>query len=625
MNIFFDIESKSFADLPEVGAYRYSEDESTDIICIAYAVEDGPIKTWIPGQPGPVEFLHPDAVFIARNALFEYAMSRNVLVKKYGFPPRMNDPANYICTAALSRMHGLPASLEPCAEYINKTHKKLPDGKRLIQLYSKPVKDKKTGALSFRPIPPEDMDKFLAYNMDDVAADRECFSTLMKLPNVALERGAFVHDLNMNADGVRIDTAALDKVLAVFGAATTRAEAAQDSHGVNVRSPKQLKEWLAGKGYEIPDTRIDTIETLYEETQDSDVKEVLALRMFLGKASVKKYAALKDRVSPDGRLRYFMRYHGAHTGRYTSEGFQLHNLPKSKTSAEKIEELIQTVDTLTDFPAIIDAGKKILPGLILPDEGHVFLLGDFAAIEARGIAYLAGCSQLLEQFAAGKDIYTEMAKRINSAKPNRQLGKAVILGCGYSMSWRKFYETCLKWGIDVDLAMAEQAVKAYRAQYAEIPAFWYGLERAFRDCWNTKQPQRVGKYIAMERGSNFIKIALPSGRRLFYHQIQIDPRTNDISHYSFSRKMRVHVYGGILAENVTQAMCRDILVDRIMELEKRGIGVKMHVHDEAVAQVPVEKVVDKQKEFDEIMNTAPSWLPGFPLKTESEVSKSYHK
>lgn len=623
--IFFDIETKSFADLPEVGAWRYAEDASTDIICLAYAVNDGPVKTWEPGQPGPVEFIDPETVFIARNALFEYAISVNVLVKKYGFPLRMKDPNNYICTAALSRMHGLPASLEPCAEYINKTHKKLPDGKRLIQLYSKPVKDKTTGALSFRPVPAEDMQKFLDYNIEDVESDRECYTTLEKLPNVRLERGAFVHDLTMNAEGVRIDTEALDKVLAVFDAATTRAEAAQESHGVNVRSPKQLKDWLLGKGYDIPDTKIDTIETLYDETQDSDVKEVLALRMFLGKASVKKYAALKDRVSPDGRLRYFMRYHGAHTGRYSSEGFQLHNLPKSKANADKIDELVEGIDAITDFPALIDAGKKILPGLILPDSGHVFLLGDFAAIEARGIAYLAGCRQLLEQFAAGKDIYTEMAKRINPASPNRQLGKAVILGCGYGMGINKFHDTCMKWGIDVDANTTAQAVKTYRSQYEEIPAFWYALERAFRECWTTRRPQSVGKFTAMERGSNFIKIVLPSGRRMFYHQVQIDPKTNDLSHFSFARKMRVHVYGGVLAENVTQAMCRDILVDRIMEIEKRGIKVKMHVHDEAVAQVPLEKVVDKQKEFDEIMNTAPAWLPGFPLKTESEVSRRYHK
>ena len=69
--IFFDIETRSFADLPEVGAYRYSEDDSTGVICLAYALNDGDIKTWVPGEPGPVEFLHPDAVFVARNALFE--------------------------------------------------------------------------------------------------------------------------------------------------------------------------------------------------------------------------------------------------------------------------------------------------------------------------------------------------------------------------------------------------------------------------------------------------------------------------------------------------------------------------------------------------------------------------
>ena len=645
--LYIDVETRSKTDIKTAGAWRYSEDPEADCICIAWAIDGSPVSCMSPDKASHVFVQDPgdDVLFVARNAQFEYAIFCNILIPRYGFNPAYADPTRWVCTAALSRMHGLPASLEASADYLNKRFKKLPDGKRLISLYCIPATDRKTGEKRYRPIPPDDWEKMLEYNKIDVESDREAYGVLSRLPNDAIERPYFLHDLAMNARGLRIDTAALDKLLLVFDAATDDVNSAQrkltslvtDKNGktvekpLNVRSPKNLQAWLEARGVVIDDCKVDTIEAAYDDADaagNEEIKKVLAWRLFLGKASVKKFKAAKDRVSPDGRLRYFLRYHGAHTGRASGEGFQVHNLPKAKwekgvNPCQEIDRLIKTITPSMPYKELIDAGKKILPGLIIPDDGNVFIAGDFAAVEARGIAYLAGCETLLARFASGADIYTELATRINPAKPNRQLGKAAILGCGYGLGIKKFKDICVKWGIDVPPQVAENAVTTYRTTYPEIPAFWYSLEEAFRACLLSRTPQRVGR-IKFERGGNYIRVGLPSGRWLFYHQPQL--KDGELSYMNFGKKgARVKIWGGVLAENITQAFCRDILLDRVLTLEKRGLPVVFHVHDEIISEVSAKKAPEKQKVFDLILNTAPDWCKGFPLKTESEVNSRYRK
>lgn len=654
--LHLDVETRSEADLKAVGPWKYSEHPTTDCLSIAWAYNQNKITSCqIIGKQNISSILsdyaqYPDIIFIARNALFDYAIMKNVLIPKYGFHPAFGDPSRWYCTAALSRMHGLPASLEDSAAYLNKTHKKLPDGKRLIQLYSIPVTDRKTGKKRFRPIPPEDMKKWLEYDKGDVAADREAFDTLYKLKNAQLEFPVFQHDFALNIKGVRIDTAGLAHLLDVVEKATERAMKDQRKYSVtwkkkdgqeytdvlNVRSVPKLKAWLQSRGFDISNTRIETLEEIYDNL-DSDqltpelikeVKEVLSFRFFLAKASLKKYRAAFNRVSNDGRLRYFLKYFGAHTGRYAGEGFQIHNLPKTKwpDSADpvnEIERMIKEITPDTPYNDIVERGKKILPGLMIPDKGNIFIAGDFASVEARGVAWLAGCERMLKEFRSGADLYVDMAKRINRTKPNRPLGKAAVLGCGYGMGVNKFYTTCQKWGIDIDMSTAEKAVTAYREIFAEIPRFWYALEDAFRTTWLIKKPHTVG-LLHFERGGNYIRIRFPSGRWLYYHQVKIEG--GQISYCNFGRKgARVNIWGGVLAENITQALCRDVLVDRMYECEKNKLPIALHVHDEIVIEVGKKRAKESQKIFDKILNTAPQWAKGFPLKTESEITRRYHK
>ena len=65
------------------------------------------------------------------------------------------------------------------------------------------------------------------------------------------------------------------------------------------------------------------------------------------------------------------------------------------------------------------------------------------------------------------------------------------------------------------------------------------------------------------------------------------------------------VFGGLIAENATQALCRDIFVDALLRLEAAGYRPVAHLHDEFVCEVP--DGFGSIEEFRAIITQAPSW------------------
>ena len=625
--MFVDYETRSFADLPKIGAWRYSEHESTEIIVMCYKLLGSPVvEHWIPGQPIPDLIKNHKGLFCCHNVNFELAISINVL----SVVPRMCDPNNWIDTSAMARQSGLPRSLEDVGNVLNLTEQKLDIGKKLIRKFSMPVKKK--GHIFFNTPTKEEFEQFLIYCKQDVVVTEKVFLCLSKLSNYDIDYNVFKQDTRVNTQGIPVDMIGLNKILTIINEKKELAEKeALNKFGVNVKSPKQVKDFLKAKGIIVENAQEATITNIYNTTMDPEIKGLCEYRLFLAKASTSKFQSLADRVSPDGYIRQTLVYHGAHTGRWSGKGFQPHNMAKTNTNEQEIEELLKSFSVDTPMADMVLASKKILPGLIQAPPGYKFLFGDFAAIEARGVAFVSGCKVLIDLFKAAGPIYETMAGRIyNKAiadvnKKERQLGKQAILGCGYSMGVKKFIATCDKYKIDVTDSMAEKAVYTYRNTYKEIPELWKKLEYAFKTCFhaNPGKAFKVNQYITFERGKSFISVLLPSGRKIYYHKIQKDSR--GYSYFNYAQKGRVYVYGGILTENIIQAISRDIMADCMQRLEEAGFDIRFHTHDEVVTMIK-DVDVDKQvKVFDHIMNTEPEWLKGFPLKTESEISRRYHK
>ena len=331
-------------------------------------------------------------------------------------------------------------------------------------------------------------------------------------------------------------------------------------------------------------------------------------------------------------LRVPLKYYGGHTGRWSGGGgINLQNLG-GKGRGKPIHPLI----------------SKVRNCLLAP-EYHTLAIVDSRQIEARKLAWIAGCDILLEGFADGQDIYSEFASGLfncrvwnpddNDDSPEakvagirRGFGKDAILGCGYGMGANKFYMRCrendslrpLFDSGEYDFDFIQKLIKVYRTTYPEITAFWSAIEKAFK--WVVRYPNQTFEIadgrIKVWRDGTTVCCRLPSGRVLYYRHMVID-QTGNLK-YMGGRKT-VHTWGGALTENVVQAMSRDLLGYWTLEFEKEGYPIVLHAHDEDVACVPEYNADEILNRMSEIMRGGPDWAEGMPLDMEGKLSAYYKK
>jgi DNA polymerase I - 3'-5' exonuclease and polymerase domains len=338
------------------------------------------------------------------------------------------------------------------------------------------------------------------------------------------------------------------------------------------------------KVLKLPDLTKATVKSALS-TSSGDNFRILQLRQQLSLTSNAKYAALLDAVSPDGRIRDLLVYHGASTGRWSGKLVQIQNLVKATLNPMEIDKAILCLKDTPDFFSVcydvLPTLSSCIRGMFVSTPGHKMYITDFSAIEARVVMWLAGAENGLTLFRqqdkdpSVPDIYVYMARSIHNKatltkkdKKERQLGKQTVLGCGYGMGVTKFIDTCAKYEVEVTPQLAERAVYQYRNVFSMVPKFWYAMEEAAKQTVLSGKPHRCGKilwYIDKE----FLRMQLPSGRTIVYHR----PKVNAEGELSFlavnsvTNKYEVEkTWGGKLVENATQAVARDIMVDTMFGL-----------------------------------------------------------
>jgi DNA polymerase len=100
------------------------------------------------------------------------------------------------------------------------------------------------------------------------------------------------------------------------------------------------------------------------------------------------------------------------------------------------------------------------------------------------------------------------------------------------------------------------------------------------------------------------------------HYMSVDGKTK--------KWQETHTYGGKLTENVVQALSRDILAEAMTRLDAEGYPIVLHVHDEIVAEVEVDRIWDLSL-FEIYMKRVPSWAAGLPIAVEGWKGKRYRK
>ncbi len=681
--LVLDVETSSGVDI-KVGSWPYSEHESTLVLCLwfCYATKSGR-RTWFPWEPGdqlPLElrdFIRCGGLIVAHNTGFERAIWENILRPKFAFPGV--DIDQWRDTQALGLALNLPAfGLDALGKSLGLKIKKDKVGAALMKemacallidgewLYPKSECPKSRRRLS-------------KYCRRDVAVTADAYFKL--LPLTVTEQIIWLTDQRINARGVPLDVRFAKKCarMAERRKETLAIQAFCDSEGdlPNATGTPKLKKWLKEQGVKLPKIKrkrengdIVATETanrptceklILDSATPAHVRVVLENRLEANKAtSLAKLDQVPNIVGRDGRLRNALQYCGAHTGRWTSYGLQLHNLPKNKLTEEATKlaflccdaEDLDLLQIAEERP--LEAMSSLLRSMICASPGHELIAADYSAIEARVIAWLADQEDILEQFREGADVYVYSADGIGAltcshswrkgcvaCEKARQLGKVGVLALGYGMGDYRVYETTADWGVPLDLKASREFKKAWRETNAMIVHFWKDLEDAVRAViLNPKKAVRVGTRgcLRVSMGRNCLKIRLPSGRSLRYWRPRIRKvkkewtlvdddgvvykkrsSVEEIQFFSVSKSKKgmslESTYSGKLAENVTQAIARDLLGEALPRIEKvEPYELVMHVHDSAAAEVPAGE--GDVAEFEALMGHRPRWAAGLPLAVE---------
>lgn len=649
-----DIETYSSVDLAKAGVYAYTEAPDFDILLIGYKYDDEDevhvIDTLAVDRDFDEELYefrqaltNPSIVKTAFNANFE----RTCLAKWTG---AAMPPEEWRCTMIKALTMGLPGNLADVGMALGLPEDKLkdPQGKALIQFFSKPCKPTRTNGQRTRNLPAHDPEKwklFIAYNRQDVVTEQEILKRLAvyKIPDA--EQALWSLDQHMNDNGVKLDIPMVEKIVEYDTQRRQELqEEAQTITGLsNPNSLAQLKKWLASQGVEMASVTKDTIAEALAGDLPENVRRMLEIRTALGKTSVAKYSTMLTAVCQDHRLRGILQFYGANrSGRWAGRLVQTHNLAKnSLPDLDLARELaaagdFDTMQTLFGETAFVFS--ELIRTAFIPSDGCRFVVSDFAAIEARVISWISGEEWRLEAFRAGKDIYCETASQMYKVPVVkhgenghlRQKGKVAELACGYQGGIGAMKR--MDKGGTIPEEELQAVVDAWRAANPKIPKLWRTCELAAKTAIEEHRTVRIAHGITFSYINGNLFIKLPSGRRLCYWdtRLKLDPRDgrDHIVYMGVNQETKqwgeTETYGGKLVENIVQATARDCLAVAMTRVSELGYKIVMHVHDEMIVDVPNEDT-KAPAVINDIMGQPIDWAPGLPLKGDTYETPFYKK
>lgn len=458
-----------------------------------------------------------------------------------------------------------------------------------------------------------------------------------------------------------------------------------DSTDGAVSSASQRDELLSyillEHGVSLPDMRADTLRRRADDPNlPAAVRHLLSLRLEATKTSTAKYKAIVNAASADGRVRNTLQFCGAQrTGRWAGRTFQPQNLPRPSPGfdGEAQDNAIEAIKAGTAdllYDDVMRLTSDCIRGCIIAPPGKKLVVADLSNIEGRALAWLAGEDWKLEAFRQfdaghGHDLYKlAYGKSFNTDpgtvdKQQRQIGKVQELMLGYEGGVGAYLTGAATYGFDVgDLAdKVKAATPVDRWERALDSHEWfkkkgltYGLPvphwvacRVLVDSWREAHPMTkswwsalkdafgyavykrgttfsAGRHVKIRADGAWLRIRLPSGRYLCYLHPQADDEGGcsfmGIDQYTRQWK-RIRTHGGKLAENITQAVARDVLASSMPEAEAAGFETVLTVHDELIT----ESVDGSVEQLAAIMSTVPPWAKGLPLAAAGFETTRYRK
>ena len=683
--LHLDIETYSEEDLKKAGLYRYAEHPSTEILVACYAFDNGPVLTWVPHEHPSVPndlraHIEAGGEVRAHNAQFERRVLNGSAGRRVSFPRLKIE--QMVCTAAKCAASGLPRSLAEASKVLG-THPKAETGINDMRACSKP---RRGAEQRFTPgNDPERFQRLYAYCADDVRAERDLDNHLPDLsPN---EQGVWELDQRINDNGIAVDLPSIANVQFLIEEYKKQlAKRCQVLTGVKPTQREMIASWVRGHGYpEIMDLQADTVNRSVRDPRCPEkVKQALRIYSTYGMKAVSKYEAIERAVCADGRLHGMFLYYGAGTGRWASMIVQLQNLYRgviadpdtaidafAQRDLEWVRFLYPGVDPMKIFASCIR-------GVLVAPPGKDLLSLDYSGVESRSLAWLFDETQKLDAYRAfdagkGPGIYELVAASLlqkpveDITRYERQsLGKTPDLAFGYEGGVNALVTMAGTYGVDLN-NLTEVVWHLIMPDIMERSDWMWGkfgsrsgLEKrvylacnSLKEIWRAGHPKTVqgwrdmkdaaisavlkpGEACAIPNGKiifkvedDFLKMRLPSGRRLSYFKPEIEGEDRDqkLTYLGIDtatrRWMRTGTYGGKLTENAVQAISRDLMVHGVRSLESEGYMPIATVHDEGVFEV--DEGFGSLEGAIEVFTRTQPWAAGLPVAAEGYRAKRYRK
>jgi len=602
--------------LSKMTTEEYINDPRFEVIGVGIKVDDGPSK-WVTGEDVVFELADiywPDHAILCHNTLFDGA----ILAWHYGIKPEM-----WIDTLSMARaLHGVDAggSLKVLAERYKLGAKgdEVNDalGKRLVDFDA--VSLERYGAYCRNDV---DLTFRLFLELADKFPDSE-----MQLIDMTIRM--FTEPALMVDDGIlldRLDEVRTEQSSLLRGLMTGMNVSSEEEVRTILSSNPKFAELLTRLGV-VPPTKVSATtgkETFafaktdagfleLQEHTDSFIQELCRVR--LGTKSTIEESRIERFIDIGARNRGLLpvplRYYGAHTGRWSGlDSVNFQNLPSR------------------------DKKKKTLKNSVIAPDGCVVINSDSSQIEARVLAWLAGQSDLVEQFRNGEDVYSTFASKvydrtISKKDPvERFVGKTCILGLGYGTGAAKLQHTLKLGGAELTLEKCENIVELYRKTNDKIVRLWKTADDTLDNLISWPFDEEGGRTTWKHFGNESVivdpsGIRLPNGLYIRYPDLKNKLENKRFKKVYKSRRGEVYIWGGGVTENVVQALARIIVGEQMLRISER-FRVALTVHDAAVVVVDEKERKDAIAFITDIMSTPPQWCSDLPVACEAKWGRSY--
>lgn len=558
--------------------------------------------------------LDPENQFYAANSNFDQAWW-----EKY-FPPAVHP---WKCILDQAAFHQYPRDLAGVARAVL-------NGLKL----DKGVRDEMKG-VRFESLPEAEQQRVIEYCLNDSLVEKKALEAMG--PMSPIEEQLAAHTRLINRRGVHVNIEKIERDIELLGQLRFNEfkKIPWTNSGTPPLSYPAFADWCYTHGKKPPASldKRDEECNRWIESYPEGAGVLKAMRTYRGSnTKLEKLKTIAANVDEKGRIPLDLLYCGArHTRRWASKNINVQNLDSKRVFAEEMAELDYFKEHPDEEPGIF------MREYFIPPPGCKFGILDYSQIEPRCLAWIVGNTEMLDAIRAGYGIYEAHAKATMGwkgqpgtlKKENPDLykfAKIRVLALGYGMGWSKFQATAAlppPAGIGVLLtdSEAQKAVSGFRESNPLIVEQWSYFDSLVLETLRATFRNDNDRTLELE---------MPTGDKLKHFHVQGKGRGRGFESFTTkadftNQSHQPSLWGGTLTENVTQRMARDILGEAILRLEKAGIPVLWHAHDEVILCLNTATAEQELEEAERIMSVPPAWCPDIPLAVEGSIHDHYTK